>query len=255
MYNLKPSSNENKLCYNKSKCFYFLLKLKLLHKMYTFKIFNMTTITTKQKNIYFRASFFELTLYRKVQAVEQVFRGLEKDMAAFKRATNLKCVSDCGRCCHKLDINTSILEFLPLAYHLYKQGVAFEWYQNLGNLDSPLCHAFSPIFLQGNGGMCSQYKYRGLVCRLFGFSAKLDKYGVPQMVTCKTIKDQFPKSYQNAVKHLSDGRKTPIMRNYYFQLQAIDCNLCADLLPINQAMREAIKVVLSYYAYRNPRSA
>lgn len=196
-----------------------------------------------------------MTLYRKVKAVERVFRGLEKDMAAFKRATNLKCVSDCGRCCHKLDITASTLEFLPLAYHLYKKGVAFEWYQNLGKLESPLCHMFSPVFLQGYGGMCSHYKYRGLVCRLFGLSAKLDKYGVPQMVTCKTIKEEFPESYRSAINHISEGKKTPIMRNYYFQLQAIDSNLSTNLLPINQAMREAIKVVLGYYAYRNPRSA
>jgi len=196
-----------------------------------------------------------MTLYRKVQAVERVFKGLEKDLAAFKHATNLKCVSGCGRCCNKPDITASILEFLPLAYHLYKQGVAFEWYQNLGKLESPICHVFTPILLEGSGGMCSQYQYRGLVCRLFGFSAKLDKYGVPQMVTCKTIKEEFPESYKIAINHIAEGKKTPIMRNYYFQLQAIDSNLCAKLLPINEAMREALKVVLSYYAYRKPQSA
>ena len=196
-----------------------------------------------------------MTLYRKVQAVERVFKGLEKDLAAFKHATNLKCVSGCGRCCNKPDITASILEFLPLAYNLYKQGVAFEWYQNLGKLESPLCHAFTPVFLQGTGGMCSQYQYRGLVCRLFGFSAKLDKYGVPQLVTCKTIKEEFPVPHQTAIKHISEGKKTPIMRNYYFQLQAIDGNLGTTLLPINEAIREALKVVLSYYAYRKPRSA
>jgi len=196
-----------------------------------------------------------MTLYRKVQAVERVFKSLEKDVAAFKHATNLKCVSGCGRCCTKPDISATILEFLPLAYHLHKKGKALEWYQKMGNLDSSLCHVFSPIFLDGSGGMCSQYAYRGLVCRLFGFSAKLDKYGVPQMVTCKTIKEEFPKSYQNAIDHINQGKKTPIMRNYYFQLQAIDANLGTKLLPINEAIREALQLVLSYYAYRKPRSA
>ena len=46
------------------------------------------------------------------------------------------------------------------------------------------------------------------------------------------------------------------MRNYYFKLQSIDGNLSTKLMPINEAIREAIKVVLSYYAYRRkPRSA
>lgn len=196
-----------------------------------------------------------MILYRKVQAIERVFKGLEKDVVAFKHATHLKCVSGCGRCCTKPDISASILEFLPLAYHLHKQGQALEWYQKLGTSDSSFCHVFSPVFLEGSGGMCSQYAYRGLICRLFGFSAKLDKYGIPQMVTCKTIKEEFPKSYQSALIHIGEGKKTPIMRNYYFQLQAIDSHLGTKLLPINEAIREALKVVLSYYAYRKPRSA
>jgi len=194
-------------------------------------------------------------LYRKVRAVERVFKGLEKDVVAFKHATHLKCVSGCGRCCTQPDISASILEFLPLAYHLHKQGQALEWYQKLGTSDSSFCYVFSPVFLEGSGGMCSQYAYRGLICRLFGFSAKLDKYGIPQMVTCKTIKEEFPISYQSTLIHIGEGKKTPIMRNYYFQLQAIDSHLGTKLLPINEAIREALKVVLSYYAYRKPRSA
>ena len=191
-----------------------------------------------------------MTLYRKVQAVERVFKGLEKDVAAFKRATDLKCVIGCGRCCTKPDISASTIEFLPLAYHLYKQGLALEWYEKLKENNSPTCHIFSPVFLEGPGGMCSQYQYRGLVCRLFGFSAKLDKHGVPQIVTCKTIKEEFPQPYQTAVDHIAKGKPTPIMRNYYFQLQSIDSNLCTKLMPINDAIKEALKVVLSYYAYR-----
>lgn len=197
-----------------------------------------------------------MTLYNKVQAVERVFKSLEKDLAAFKHATNLKCVSGCGRCCTKPDISASILEFLPLAYQLHKQGLALEWYQKLGTLETSVCHLFAPIFMEGSGGMCSQYQYRGLVCRLFGHSAKLDKYGIPQIVTCKTIKEEFPIAYQKAVHHIAEGKKTPIMRDYYFQLQNIDSNLCSKQMPINEAIREALKVVLSYYAYRRkPKSA
>lgn len=196
-----------------------------------------------------------MILYRKVQAVERVFKGLEKDVAAFKRATNLRCISSCGRCCTKPDIAASTIEFLPLAYHLYKQGKALEWYHKLEENKDPICQLFSPVYLENLGGMCTQYQYRGLICRLFGFSAKLDKNGTPQIVTCRAIKEEFPGPYQAAINHIADGKTTPIMRNYYFQLQAIDSNLCTKLLPINDAIKEALKVVLSYYAYRRPRSA
>lgn len=195
-----------------------------------------------------------MSVYRKVQAVERVFKGLEKDVAAFKQATNLQCISSCGRCCNKPDITACPLEFLPLAYHLYKQGTALEWYNKLGEQESSMCYVFSPVQLQGMGGMCNQYAYRGLICRLFGFSAKLDKYGSPQLVTCKTIKEEHTEAYNTAVNHIAAQKPTPIMRNYYFQLQAIDANLSEKLLPINEAIREALKVVLSYYAYRK-RSA
>jgi hypothetical protein len=75
------------------------------------------------------------------------------------------------------------------------------------------------------------------------------------MVTCRPIKEEFPEAYQTAVNHITQSKKIPLMRNYYFRLQAIDGNLGTKLLPINEAIREALKVVINYYIYRRPRSA
>ena len=196
-----------------------------------------------------------MTLYRKVQAVERVFKQLEKDLAAFQHATNLKCIAGCGRCCTTPNISATPLEFLPLAYHLHKQGLALEWFHNIRDHKELTCYIFNHLVLEGSKGNCSQYNHRGLICRLFGFSAMRNKYGSAQLVTCKTLKENRPLEYQNAQEHISNGKNVPIMSNYYYQLQSIDNNLCGKLMPINEAIREALKIVLSYYAYRRPRSA
>jgi len=196
-----------------------------------------------------------VNLFRKVQAVERVFKQLEKDLAAFQHATNLKCITGCGRCCTTPNITATPLEFLPLAYHLFKQGLALEWYQKLGDNPTSTCYVFNHLIVEGSAGNCSQYNHRGLICRLFGFSAMKNKYGKPQLVTCKTIKEERPEEFAKAKNHIALGKPTPLMSNYYFQLQAIDGVLGRSLIPINQAIREALKFVLSYYAYRRPRSA
>ncbi|WP_228853350.1 YkgJ family cysteine cluster protein [Aegicerativicinus sediminis] len=196
-----------------------------------------------------------MTLYRKVQAVERVFKQLEKDLASFQNATNLRCFQGCGRCCTTPNITATTLEFIPLAYHLHKQGLAIQWYQKLSVYNVSNCFAFNHLVIEGIGGNCGQYNYRGLICRLFGFSAMRDKYGTAQLVTCKTLKEGKTQEYQVAQQHISSGKPAPLMSNYYYQIQSIDGNLGSKLLPINMAMKEALKVVLSYYAYRRPRSA
>lgn len=194
-----------------------------------------------------------MTLYRKVQAVEKVFRHLEKDVATFQQATSLKCKDACGLCCLKPDIAASPLEFLPLAYHLYKTGSAHEWLEKSSQENRKVCVSLNTLIGGTNGGFCGNYAYRGMICRLFGFSAMLGKNRAPQLVTCKTIKGEFPEDVQRANQHIKERKPTPIISNYYQQLRSIDTELGQNLMPINKAITEAIKVVLAYYAYRHPR--
>lgn len=204
--------------------------------------------------LFFKA--LRMSLYRKVRAVERVFEGLEREVATFQEATGMRCISGCGLCCKKPDISATTLEFLPLAYQLYKEGKAYQWLEELqSDRENTICKAFKTFVSEGDRGFCNQYKYRGLICRLFGFSAMLDKQGTPQLVTCKTIKTDLQEAYQNGVAHIAAQRPVPVMRNFYFQLRAIDADLGQKQLPINEAIMEALKVVLSYYAYRQRKGA
>lgn len=196
-----------------------------------------------------------MILYRKVQAVEKLFRQLEKDVATFQQATTMKCKSACGLCCMKPDIAASPLEFLPLAYHLHKNGKANEMYEQLKESDQKICMNLNAFLSEQAGGFCSNYAHRGLICRLFGFSAMIGKNHKRQLVTCKTIKTEMPESFARAEAHIASNRSTPVISNYYYQLKSIDQDMGNSMLPINQAMLEALKIVLSYYAYRHPRKA
>lgn len=161
--------------------------------------------------------------------------------------TTLGCQPGCGKCCLKPDIEATVLEFIPFAHHLYKQGKAIAW------LDSPalresLC-AILDTALPGVGH-CSSYATRGMICRLFGFSAKLNKYGNRELITCQVIKSGQPDAYLTAAAETLAGSPVPLMRDYYMKMYAIDWELSQKFYPINTAIKKAIETVLHYYAYR-----
>ncbi|MDD5152170.1 MAG: YkgJ family cysteine cluster protein [Flavobacterium sp.] len=192
-----------------------------------------------------------MTIEHKVRLVEELFDRLEKEIAAFKSETGLHCLTGCGKCCSKPDIDASPLEFLPWALHLFLNGKAEEVLLELDNSSISTCHIYRPLALleEYNGG-CSNYRYRGLICRLFGYAASRDKYGELRLATCKIIKEDQQENYNNTEGAISKGLYVPIFTDYYMQLSQIDYRLATTMLPINEALKIAIEEVLHYYAYR-----
>lgn len=189
-----------------------------------------------------------MTLAEKVKSVEEVFQALSSEVATFQDWSGLKCTPGCGKCCIKPDIDATILEFLPFAFHLYKENKALEFYERIKENPSSICAGLDPV---RTGGMCSIYAHRGLICRLFGFSARINKHGKAEMLTCNVIKTEQATPYQQAVVVIGVGDKSiPIMAKYYMQLMAIDRELSHTAYPINIAIKKAIEEVLHYYAYR-----
>jgi uncharacterized protein len=188
-------------------------------------------------------------LPEKITAVEEVLKKLDQEIASFQSRSHLHCAFGCGKCCFKPDIEATILEFLPFAHHLYKEGKAMEWFEKLKSEDSSVCLILNPA--QGGTGLCSEYPHRGLICRLFGYSARTNKYGERELITCQIIKTEQSENYEKAVALISSGSEVPMMNQYYMQLHGIDIELTRDFYPINEAIRRAIEKVLSYYAYRS----
>lgn len=190
-----------------------------------------------------------MSLEEKIEATENVFAKLDEAIASFQASSTLHCKMGCGKCCFKPDIEATILEFLPFANYLHKNDRAFEWLEKLKDTESSLCLILNPT--QSGAGLCSEYAHRGLICRLFGYSARTTKYGKPELVTCQIIKTEQSEAYRDTVRAIDEEKtELPIMSQYYMQLHAIDFELTREFFPINKAMQHAIEAVLHYYAYR-----
>ena len=192
-----------------------------------------------------------MAMEQKVRLVEELFERLEKEISVFKSETSLHCLTGCGKCCSKPDIDASPLEFIPWALHLFLNGQAEEVLKELDNTSITTCHIYRPLALiEEYNGSCSNYRYRGLICRLFGYAANRDKYGELRLATCKIIKDDQRENYNNTEEAISKGLYVPIFTDYYMQLAQIDYKLATIILPINEVLKMAIEEVLQYYAYR-----
>ena len=192
-----------------------------------------------------------MAIEEKVKQVEALFDRLEIEITAFKSQTHLYCNAGCGKCCSTPNIDASPLEFLPWAFHLFLNGKAEEILIELKNNEVKNCHLYRSIsILEYQKGSCSNYRYRGLVCRLFGYAANTDKFGKLRMATCKIIKEQQTENFNKAEELINKKIYVPIFSDYYMRLAQIDLRMGVILIPINEALKMAIEEVLSYYAYR-----
>lgn len=182
-----------------------------------------------------------------VHEIEEVFLALDEEIASFKKHSGLGCKSGCGKCCLKPDIEATVLEFIPFAYHLYKQGKAVAWLEN-PSLNNSLCAILDSSM--AGVGHCTSYLQRGMICRLFGFSAKLNKYGHKELISCQIIKTEQQDEFLKAYAETLAGNPVPLMRDYYMKMYAIDWELSQKFYPINTAIKKAIETVLHYYSYR-----
>jgi uncharacterized protein len=187
-------------------------------------------------------------LEAKVKEVEAVFAQLDTEISRFQSWSGLHCRHGCGKCCFKPDIEATVLEFLPFAWYLYKSGNTEKWVNKLDEAAS-ICAILDPA--QSGAGLCTEYVNRGLICRLFGYSARTNKYNQKELVTCQIIKSEQATSHQATVNQISAGKDVPVMNEFYMRLHAIDADLARDFFPINTAIRKAIELVLHYFAYRD----
>ncbi len=191
------------------------------------------------------------TLPQKVKAVQQLYIKLDREIARFQEETGLHCLSGCGECCKKPDIEATPLEFLPLALHFFDNNKALDILESIKHQKNALCYVFRP-HTTSFGGLCNEYPHRGLICRLFGYAARRNKEGQKELVTCKYIKSQQVDNYASAVKGIKQDLSIPIFSDYYTRLVSIDPSM-AQFYPINEAMTKALETVLHYYAYRKRR--
>lgn len=181
-------------------------------------------------------------LINKIKAVNKVFGQLELQISKFKEKSGISCASNCGVCCQKNDIEATVLEFLPAALSLYISGEYEKIFTQVENNPGGICVFYNPFAREG---FCSQYQNRGLICRLFGFTTKKGKNGIPSLITCKTIKQSLdPVLLEKSIE------EAPEMVEYYMKLHCIDPMLAIQYFPINLSIRKALEMVLLHFEYK-----
>jgi len=184
-------------------------------------------------------------MLEKSEAVIELFSELDEAIAKFQEQTGLHCKFGCGACCFKPDIEASVLEFIPLALKIYRENKAEEVLEKLEHAAS-VCIVLKDV---GSKGMCTQYENRGLICRLFGYSARTNKYGKRELITCQIIKEGQPQNVSAAAEILNSPSPAPVMSDYYRRLQNIDLDLTRELFPVNTAIKKALEYVMHRMSY------
>lgn len=190
-----------------------------------------------------------MNLFEKSEAVRKLFQELDEESKQFHAESGMSCISGCGFCCTNPEIPASPLEFLPLAFDLFEKGIAEEIANQLALQDKlGNCIVYRSQKEDVTKGFCGNYTNRGLICRLFGSSARKTKYGQKELITCKILKAEKKEAYILTSSQINMGMEIPMATGMYTRLGDVDEYL-ANQYPVNQAILMALELVLRYKFY------
>jgi len=120
----------------------------------------------------------------RIREIRKVYEVLEEKQKQFCSRFNIHCKGGCGKCCEHFNPDITEVEAEFLAYGLIVEGIDEQVLKLLENLkeDSEYCPLYN---FEDNEHHCSIYKWRPLVCRLFGATASKGKEGEPEFRKCK----------------------------------------------------------------------
>ena len=175
--------------------------------------------------------------------VLEVYRGLDAAVAEFAARTGLACPSGCGRCCISEKVEATVLEFIPLAFELFRTGQAELIVKRLeGNSDERQCVLYRPDFTAAGLWGCSQYRHRPVVCRLFGFAGNRDRDGISQLAMCRVMKERSGGKGASCLAP-EDLSSMPLFGDAGLAVTALHPGLGTLRMPINEAVYEALQKV------------
>lgn len=186
-----------------------------------------------------------------IRDILAMFLEIDHKIALLQRAAGMHCPPGCGLCCQSETVETTVLECLPLASLIYSKGEEETILSVIAeriNRGDPRCALFRPAKTVPGNGRCSQYPRRPLVCRLFGFASRRDKFGKLERCLCRIAREKYPENVsQETVKTLR-GLNFPVYQDCFMRVASLHPGLGYRLLPINTALREA----LAYLYWKRP---
>ncbi len=174
------------------------------------------------------------------EGILKIYEQIDLKVAAFQKATGIKCLPGCGQCCSSRNVKITPLEFIPLARHLIQRGEADAWWPYLIERQKGTCVFFQEASNKIKDGCCKVYPWRAATCRLYGFGVKRHKHGTIEPITCHFLKNDF----YNAINELGryDAEDLcPSYDSFMIQIASLDPILGTAPLPVNQAIAKAIE--------------
>lgn len=188
----------------------------------------------------------------KIRAVRRIFADVDRATCSFKKASHLSCPERCSHCCSNSNVETSVLELLPLADVLISRGEADYWLEAAGRRDFPgQCVFYLADEACRDEGRCAFYALRPLICRMFGYSANRDKKEQVRFVACAHMKRLAPVPVEDALQQVVAGKITPpVMAEAIMKVVSLEPGYGAETFPINEALAKALDRVQLYRKYR-----
>ena len=182
------------------------------------------------------------SLEKKMAKVRDLYRVIDADVKRFQAVSGLVCYKPCRHCCDNPLIASTELELLPLAKAMIDAGTVDAAYLEAEKRDfSGRCIFFEPELRPGAEGHCRMYAYRPVLCRLFGHSGNLDKYGKVRLSVCAALKQADPDLVVSLAQKVLSGKiKAPVMGQYTMRALAIDPEMERETFPINMAFKRAV---------------
>lgn len=153
----------------------------------------------------------------------------------------MACPSCCDHCCRSEKVMAAVLEMLPVARELFRSGTpASQMDRICQSEDWRLCVLHAADGTGTTGGGCSAYRWRPIVCRLFGFAAIKNKYGRTEFAACSVLKARSPATTTVVTAAIDLGLTVPTFTAARLMVSLVDPALGNPPLPINRALRLAI---------------
>lgn len=197
-----------------------------------------------------REQFIRSLQIEGLEALIEKYAEYDRFSSAIQGDKGFKCIDGCGACCmtSSLNLEVSVFEMLPLAIELFRRGLADEFYDRLEGLDTSesVCVIYHKLSDDGKRGYCSMHPQRPLICRMFGGGIHVGKAGKKDLLLCRLMKDVYLPQSQ-LVDELM--QTLPMVRDYCTEVRDLNPDLSQRLLPINEAIRQALDLILTKWYY------
>ncbi len=185
-----------------------------------------------------------MELKEKTDQLQKLFQKVDHQTHSLSCKASLNCLPGCGACCENPHVECTVLELLPLSLKLWQENQAEDILTQLYSIpEGQFCILYKADQNMSGNGRCTQYELRPLLCRTFGYAARLNKYGKKELATCKKISIDQPESIKVAQKLIDDGLDVPVFSEAWLALLDIDPGLSTDRYPMNKALKIALEKI------------